>query len=661
MIVKILFAISIALLLSAFQYLHKQKSHGLFVLRFFVYFTLFLLLANLFVTKEQEEIVKPDLFVLVDQSESIKLHHSGETAQNILDSLSILSLQEKFNIHKYGFGKNLFSLDTLSFNEKETKLYEAINQLNAIYDKKRKAPVILVTDGISTSETRYLPRNNPFEIYPVVVGDTTHYPNTWIEEINANRIAFKGNKFPMEVWVGYEGNDKIQSRVAVWHNKNIIASKNIKFKKPGLKKIRFLLPADSKGKQIYQVSIQAFPGEKNRRDNSKKVIIEIIDQQKRILILSSIVHPDIGLIKRQLALDKHIKTDFSLIDNPPVSLRPYSAVILYQPQSSFEKLFSREKLRKSSWLIITGTKTDWQWLNSKNLFFKKEVTPTFEEYFPLQNKEFELFELPSLSFEKYPPLKDYYGKVKFTNADAALFSKIRNIETEDPLLLFNKTNRQAVLLGENYWKWGVFSHKYEEKEKLDRFFQQIIQYISTHLKVNQIQLDYKRLYENGENIEIKARILNKNFQPDLKDQPVLQLYNVENKKIGEKLMYLDNDTYIVHLDNLPPGKYYFLLYSKKLNKKIRGDFEVNKQSREERSLRADYNQLKNLAGESSGKLYWPQQTDQLIKELSNTKKYPAQIITHSLKTPLIDYKILLFLLVLLLGIEWFIKKRKGKL
>ncbi len=661
MIAKILIAAVLALLLSGFQYLYKQKSHGLFVLRFFVYFLLFTLISNIHYTKKKEEINKPDLYILVDQSQSIKLSHSDSILKSILDSLSESELKNKFTVHYYGFGKDIYELDSLRFKEKETDISNAIQQLSFLYSHKNKTPLILLTDGISTSGRKNIPDDLLFDIYPVILGDTTHYENLYIDEVNFNPVAFQGNKFPVEILAGYEGKGQPHSKVQILHNNKKIAEKNITFHQSGIKKLNFLLPADQKGKQNYQVLLSPINREKNKKDNRKHFTIDIIDQKKKILFLSSFIHPDIGLIKRQLNHDKYIETEFSLIRNAPASLRSYSAIILYQPDASFEKAFPGKKLQKLNWFIITGAHTDWNWLNRKSLFFKKEVSRSVEEYFPYPNTDFELFGLPSLSFEKYPPLIDFYGPVLHTNASVALYSKIKNIHTKQPLLLFNKEEKQAALLGEGYWQWGMYANRLGETGNLNQLVQQIIQYISLNVDLNPIRAEYKTHYYQGEPVLIRVKILNENLYPDRKAQPVIKIFDSEKKKLIEAPFSLSGDIYSVELQKLKSGTYNFEIAEKKSAKKTYGKFQIMKLNKEEIDLRTDKEFLDQWAMKTNGKSYFPGHIHDLIQQLSSKAKYPALVRYSQKQSPLIDFRFLLFLIVLFLVIEWLIKKWRGKI
>ena len=97
--------------------------------------------------------------------------------------------------------------------------------------------------------------------------------------------------------------------------------------------------------------------------------------------------------------------------------------------------------------------------NQSSLSFK--MSGKKEDYMATFNSQFNLFAIDNIGFENFPPLQNPFGNVTGNgNVSVLLSSKIRNIETNAPLLAFteNQGKRTAFLLGENSWKWRLQSH-----------------------------------------------------------------------------------------------------------------------------------------------------------------------------------------------------------
>ena len=86
------------------------------------------------------------------------------------------------------------------------------------------------------------------------------------------------------------------------------------------------------------------------------------------------------------------------------------------------------------------------------------------------------------------------------------------------------------------------------------------------------------------------------------------------------------------------------------------DFDIEKQF-----VNPDVTKLQQLATQTQGKMYFPNQVDVLIKSLLDTSNYKPIEKAIVKKTPLIDWIWLLILIAIALGCEWFIRKYNGLL
>ena len=109
-----------ALLLALFQYLYKSKKRKLnpvfSLLRFISIFCILLLLINPKFEKVNLYIEKPNLVVVVDDSESIFHLEQDQNVKQLISSIkSNNELNEKFNLDIYSFGSDFKKLDSLNF------------------------------------------------------------------------------------------------------------------------------------------------------------------------------------------------------------------------------------------------------------------------------------------------------------------------------------------------------------------------------------------------------------------------------------------------------------------------------------------------------------------------------------------------------------------
>ena len=221
-VLLIILAAVVAMLIVLFQYFYKSKTKGrhrllLSFLRFIALFSVFLLLVNPKFTKKNISLEKVNLLVLTDNSSSIENIGAVGQVDSILQKLITSNeLSDKFNLEEYHFGINLGVSDSLSFSDKATNIVKALKALNTIYGNVESV-VVLLTDGNSTlgEDYEYYGENQKFPIYPIVLGDTTRYDDLRITQVNTNKYAFLKNRFPVEIFVAYDGNENIRTQLNV--------------------------------------------------------------------------------------------------------------------------------------------------------------------------------------------------------------------------------------------------------------------------------------------------------------------------------------------------------------------------------------------------------------------------------------------------------------
>ena len=154
-IALIFLAIIVALGLVLLQYYYKTKKRGklqkvLSFFRFVALFSLFLILINPKMVKEEYEIEKANLIVLSDNSSSIDAIEGAEQLTDIArDFQENVALSDKFNLRPYSFGASLNGNDSLSFSEKTTNITKALETTKEVFGKEHTV-VVLLSDGNQT-------------------------------------------------------------------------------------------------------------------------------------------------------------------------------------------------------------------------------------------------------------------------------------------------------------------------------------------------------------------------------------------------------------------------------------------------------------------------------------------------------------------------------
>ena len=670
-ILLIILSLFVAGGLSFYQYLYNVKNKSkvnlfLAFLRFASIFLILLLLINPIITKNTLEIVKTPLAIVVDNSSSVTFLNAKEKASELYKKInSNAAIQDKFDVQSYQFDTNFEPSSTFNFKGTQTNLEVIAKNLKSI-NRNVIFPTVIITDGNQTSGNDYVYSFDAVnKVYPVILGDTTKLFDLKITQLNVNKYAFYKNKFPVEVFLQYSGTKTVSADFNITQGNSVISKQSILFspsKKTAI--LNLLLPANKVGLQVFKASITSREKEKNTFNNTKNFAVEVIDQKTNVAIISTINHPDVAALKR--AIETNAQRKVTIVKSNDIkSLQDYNVLILYQPNNEFKSVFDSAKLARINTFIVTGNNTDFNFLNQNQSSLSFKMSGQKEDYMSTFNSQFNLFAIDNIGFENFPPLQNPFGNVTGNgNVSVLLSSKIRNIETNAPLLAFteNQGKRTAFLLGENSWKWRLQSHIDNQSfAKYDVFIDKIIQFLASNNSKKSLVVEHESFYNSGEAIEISAQYFNKNYEFDEKARLTIAVTNTKTKQTKNYDLLKGNNSYTVNLDGLSAGSYNFSV--KELNSKTTysSHFEILDFDIEKQFVNPDVEKLSQLALQTQGKEYYPDQADILIKSLLDNEEYKSIQKNNVTKTPLIDWVWLLVLISILLATEWFVRKYNGLL
>jgi len=670
-IILLLVLILVAAGLSFYQYFYKVATKSkvtmlLAFLRFFSILGLFVLLINPIIFRKTSEIVKTPLPIIIDNSSSIIDLKANETALEVFKKLSENSaLKEKYDLQTYQFDEDFAPSDTIDFKGSQTNIDVVAKNLKNIY-KNQTFPTVLITDGNQTSGEDYVFGFNPEnKVYPLVVGDTTTYLDLKISQLNVNKYAFHKNKFPVEVFLNYAGTKNITANFKIAQGNSVFGEQTVSFT-PNQKSVvlNVLLPADKVGLQIFKATISSKESEKNSYNNTKNFAVEVIDQKTEVALISAIEHPDLGAIKRSIETNAQRKVTI-LKPNEVKSLENYNVLILYQPTADFKTIFDNNSNAKINTWIITGNNTDFGFLNQQQKSLSFKMSSQKEDYLAAFEPQFNLFALDDIGFDQFPPLENAFGSITTNeNVNVLLSSKIRNIATNQPLMAFadNQGVRSAFLLGENIWKWRAQSFVDKKSfDEFDIFIDKTIQYLTSNNARKSLVVNHERFYNSGEAIEITAEYFNKNYELDEKARLTISVTNTKTKEVKKYDLLKTTNAFKTNLDGLPAGNYAFTVKELNSNSTYSSNFEVLDFDIEKQFVNPDLTKLNQLASQTKGNVFMPNQIETLVKQLLDDDNYKAIEKAIVTKTPLIDWIWLLILITISLAAEWFIRKYNGML
>ena len=657
--------------LGYYQYYYRVKkltkvSFLLVIIRSLVFFLLMLVLLNPSITKESIINQKAKLSVLVDNSSSITFFKKDSLVHAILQNFKThKKLNKRFDINYYSFGNLFQQSDSFSFDENQTDISMPLERISKI-QKNASNAIVLLSDGNQTIGNDYQYTSIKDPVFPVVIGDTTKFQDVKIAQINVNRYSFINNQFPVESILQYEGTQTIKLRYSLENNGKIIFSERINFSEKNNSHIlKTFIKASKEGTNFFTSKIEYLENEKNVVNNSKNFSVEVIDKQSEILIVSSFYHPDLGALKKAIESDKQRKVTIRIVDNKNIQLNNYQLVVLYQPNNKFNIIIDQLNSNKSSFMLITGSKTDWLFLNNKSLGINKKNINQLENYSARFYNGFLNFSQKNIGFENFPPLIDYYGETTVSIPhQTLLYQSINGFSSQNPLLATANHNNQkkVFLFGEGIWKWRSSSFlKNDSFQYFDEFIGNLVQYASNKKIRNRLDLDITSFYNANSSIQIGAFYVDENYQFD--DRATI-LFTIKNKNSKKKQTFpfsLSGSSYQLELTSLEAGEYEYTIEVDGRNISKKGTFKVNEFLVEEQFTNANSYKLELLAQKTAGKLYFEDKYRLVIDDLTNDTRFST--IQKSKKTidKLVNWQWLMLLIIGLLSLEWFIRKYIGKI
>ncbi|WP_254712953.1 VWA domain-containing protein [Polaribacter sp. NJDZ03] len=629
-------------------------------------FLLLSLLINPIIKKTELENTKPVLSVLVDASKSISFFKETKNIATFLSEIKKdKSINEKFDINSFSFGSDIKPLDSLSFKENETNVSKAITAANDLYEDKI-APIILLSDGNQTIGNDYEFINSKQKIYPIVFGDTIQYQDLKISQLNVNKYSYIKNKFPVEVFLNYEGKENVTSQFSIYKDGKTVFTKKIQFSATNnVQTISTNITSSKEGLQYYTASINKIEGEKNTKNNSKSFSVEVIDEQTKVLILTSVLHPDLGVLKKSIESNKQRSVDVFLIDEFKLNINDYQLVIFNQPNNKFNKVLNEVKSNNSNCFLISGVNTDWNFINKQQLGFKKNALNQTENYGASFSDSFLTFSQKDIGFNQFPPLKDQFGEVDISKEhQILLYQNINGLETKQPLLITLEDNNQksSVLFGEGLWKWRAASFLNSNSfQDFDAFIGNLVQYLASNKKRNRLEVNAESLYPANSVIKISAFYTDKNYLFDARATLEITVTNMATKEVVRNPFSLINNAYQTEIENLIAGDYNYKVSVNGQNIHAYGKFKITDYQIEEQFTNANAKKLQKLANNTAGKLYFKDEVNKLKKALLADKSYYTTQKSIIKEENLIDWKWVLFIVISLLSIEWFIRKYYGKI
>jgi len=677
----LLAGLSLALLLYRnTEHLNKNTRYALAAARAVIITTIAFLLFFPLLRTVSYELEKPIIVIGQDNSLSVgAITPAGFDQAAYERDLKSLSeqLSNKFEVKIYNFSDSVGAGYDFSNKGKISNASKFIGKLNDQLLNRNVGAVIIASDGIFNRGGSPLYDLNKLKapVYTIALGDTIPKKDLLIANVNSNDIVYLDNEFTAEVQIQAFESKGSQAILKVLQDGKVLQTQTIAINaNPFVKTLPIKIKASKLGLKKYTLSLNTLPNEISTQNNSQHLFIDVIDAKQKVLIAAAAPHPDITVFKQAISGNERYEVKVAIaedLDN--LNPKDYGLVLLYQlPAASNVGLSFLNKLKESNvsiWYVL-GAQSNLMAFNQ----YQKGITysgnaNSLQETYATVNPNFSTFDITDEEVKTiagFDPLLVPFGTVT-VNAEAsiALNQRIGKINTQYPQLFFSTENGKKVeyLIGEGIYKWKLGEAlKGAEESVINSLISKSVQYLSVKDDKRKFKAyTTKNTFDENENITINAVLYNDSYVAVNKPDVNIQIKN-ESGKAYNFLFSRTEVAYQLDAGTLPPGNYSYTASTNFGNKQLKasGLFYVNNIVAEYQQTIANHQLLSTMASTSNGKMYMPKDLLKIVKDIESNEEIKTLSYENRKYEELINFKWLFVLILSLLTLEWFFRKRNGE-
>lgn len=614
---------------------------------------------------------KPVVVLAVDNSASVPATYDSLDFLALKKNLSNISAEisaEGYELRIRNLQDYQSDVESIEFDQNATNLQSLLKGIASDYEQQNLVGVVLASDGIHNYGLSPQFTQLNFPVITIGLGDTIPARDLSIKSLNYNKVVYEGNRFPLIAEVYNNGFLNETVRVQVIKKGKVIGEESIDLKgDEQINSVEFILDAELKGIETYQVQIVPKEGENSLLNNKKQAFLEVVDSKQRILIAAKAPHPDIKALKN--VIDKNEGTEtVTYIEgfNSDIPEGPFDLIILHElPDLTGFPSWLSAWLKSTNSFYITGSGI-LSAINEQNPVINYNNFGQSDNAGPNFNTNFNLFEIEASLLRRmaeYPPISVPYGQFNFkTQADILLYQRVGSVQTNRSLLsIYNGDDlKSAVFSGAGFWKWPLQEYAFNNDQKLfETLMGKLVQYLATKDDKRKFRVTTpQNQYFDSEAVTFQTDIYNELFEKIYDVNVDLKVVDGEGNQ--QEYNYVNSAANDFKVTGLAPGIYSYTA-SAEVNGKSessQGTFSVEKLDLEDINLTANHQLLKNIASNSGGKFLLPIQMNEAADYFKTLDAKPITRSDEKLQS-IINNPWLLLLLLILVSSEWFIRKYNG--
>ena len=627
---------------------------------------------------------KPLITVLIDNSASLGANSPSwdgfQSYSNLLAKVSQINT-ELYTPNYLFFDSSIqhsLNIDSIRLEGAQTDIYSAIRSVLSDYDSDE---IILITDGISTKgrDPLFSAQDNRTPIHTIAVGDSTLKRDIILQNVDFPPNTLINTPYLLSATIRNVDLPGGLSIVRLFQNDSLIQSSPISFNKPNSTQlIEFLIEHKEAGLVNYSLAVDSVNGEWTTLNNKMSFDITAKDDQVNILYLSTELHPDIGAIRNLIQnMESYammtrtwIQGD-QFVEGPLPTRRDTLDLIIIHglnkelPNNLIE--FFQETVFSVNTLFIHTPNTGSRHINSVygslNLFTISDGTTSNSlQLSPSPPSAGHVItDIPQINWSRTPFLKTNLNISNVSERFMVLFDATDRITQQHyPAIAISSlgTRRHSMLLFSGVSNLTLTSNK-SEMESINSLINNVITWTSTSNTDDNFVISMSQNeFSSSEKIVLIARILNELGLPESEATISLDLESGSDVE-SRSFVFRSNNSgnYELEIPSLPVGNYKYEAIAEKSQQALgtqKGSFSVgNTQAELISTLRNDA-LLRTIAEFTQGNFI---QFDKLFDINSLLTAKDPIIETKSEIFQLFRNPIWFYVITLLLGLEWFLRRR----
>ena len=641
----------------------------------------FLLLAPM-VKRTVKQTDKPIVLVAIDNSESVKSNKdSAFYAKEYPGQVSklISDLGDSYEVKTYLVGDEdhlIGDKETLNmdFSDKSTNLSSLFDQVEMLYANQNVGAVVMLTDGIfnTGASPYYKAEKVGCPVYAVGLGSSELATDLFLSDILHNRQALKGNFFPVEIKVAANKLSGKQAELTVTeegteiYRKQLTLSGNRYFET-----VKFSVEAKSKGVHHYKVDLTELDGEVTHKNNHSAFYVEVVESRDKVAIVYNSPHPDVAALREALEGTDNYDVEVFPVSDFRGNPSDYSLVILHQLPSaanSASSLLSQIRQSGTSALYIVGQQTNLSAFNAQNTGVTINQTKAMtNNATPLYNDNFTSFtfsEDARRMLPLYSPVQTPFASYKTSvAANIFLYQQVSGVDTKYPLVVFNEQNgtRTGVITGTGLWSWKIYNFMHAENhDAFNELVGKVVLYLAAKGDKSRFRVQHEGVFAENAPVEFTAELYNESYElinePDIK-----MVLKGGGDTTYEAQFSKQNNSYYLNMGELPLGNYTWTATTQVGKQRLEksGRFAVQAVMLETANLVADHDLLKGMAKVSGGQYFDKEHIADVAKAIQKNDNIKPISSYQKKYAMMLNSPWYLAAIVLLLGIEWFLRKWNG--